>query len=116
MTIYHDHASPYIPSYVAEDGGLITQAELAEYNQLKRQKQEIDRIMEAAKISIRTKLENNCAVEPGIFTAVLISYAGKNFSYQKIANLLGEAKANELRDQIEPTFGTYIKFGVHSGS
>lgn len=87
----------------------VTQAELEECKRLERLERETSEQLRASRRSIREKLENNAAVEPGRFSVHLSQCESRRFSYQKLTDLVGERTANDLRDRIEPTIVTRVE-------
>lgn len=89
----------------------ITQGELAEYSTLKQQEKDLKQQLSAKRDSLLQRLEANAEIEPGRFNCELKLQQVRTFSYEKIANLVGQESADNLRNELEPTIQKKVVVG-----
>jgi len=96
------------PVCLSGDPPIITQAELAQLGELRRQKTEVGHRLTDLRNEIREKLDCGAPVQPGRLTAELRTTESRTFGYDKLVAILGERVTDDLRNRIERTRTTQV--------
>ena len=83
---------------------IITQTELRRLRELRTLGGELREL----RATIRRKVEARAPLESGGLDLQITEAVQRSFSYGKIVELLGEEKANQLKEQLEPTLKLFM--------
>lgn len=88
---------------------LITQHKLEAYRQVKQQADAAEKKRVELQRELIALLDANAEVQLGPLAVQLIEWQAKNFSFDKVAAVLGHQYATEIKSQIEPTLIRFVQ-------
>ena len=94
---------------VPQSRQVITQSKLRDYLRIKRQADVSEKKRVEQQRELIALIDANADVQPGPLAVQLIERQAKKFSFDKVAAVVGDQYAIEMKSQIEPTLIRFIQ-------
>jgi hypothetical protein len=82
---------------------VVTQDELREYHDLRRQKDRLEEEIEERRLSIIRRLEDGASILPGFFDAEISAYLQRRLTADTLEEVLGPEEVERLKGMVAPT-------------